>query len=166
MQKIAIGHGIQMKIRHMCFAPFCQELLIDVPEKIKTLDVALNYLTKHYGASILEDKQTVLRFVETFLPGKKRERNFLNMAYAGGLVKSVLVTVNDSTEKQRIFVHQAIDQMQENYGISEEWANYIMNSVASSLGIDSINPNSGISKKTRGGKWRFRCPVFFSIGIF
>ena len=61
------------------FCPFCQELLIDVPEKIKTLDVALNYLTKHYGASILEDKQTVLRFVETFLPGKKRERNFLNM---------------------------------------------------------------------------------------
>lgn len=129
------------------FCPFCQELLIDVPEKIKTLDVALNYLTKHYGASILEDKQTVLRFVETFLPGKKRERNFLNMAYAGGLVKSVLVTVNDSTEKQRIFVHQAIDQMQENYGISEEWANYIMNSVASSLGIDSINPNSGIQKR-------------------
>lgn len=131
------------------FCPFCQESLIDVPEDIDTLDTALNYLTSHYDPTILEDKQTVLKFVDTFLPGKKRERNFLNMAYAGGLVKSVLATVNDSNEKQRAFVQQAVEQMQESYGISEEWSNYIINSVASSLGIESFNVNSGIQKKIK-----------------
>ena len=77
---------------------------------------------------------------------EKARTKFPEYAYAGGLVKSVLVTVNDSTEKQRIFVHQAIDQMQENYGISEEWANYIMNSVASSW-ESTLSPEFWNSKR-------------------
>lgn len=129
------------------FCPFCQEPLINITENIETLESALNYLTSHFGIRIYEDKQTVLKFLDTFLTGKKRERNFLNMAYAGGFIKSVLATLNDTSDKQRIFIQQAVDQLQEIYGISEDWANYVMNSVASSLGIEFTNVYSGIQKQ-------------------
>lgn len=144
-------HNIWNRIEskaHM-FCPFCQEPLIDVPETINTIDAALDFLTSQFEPGILEDKQTVLQFIDTFLPEKRRERNFLNMAYAGGLVQSVLITIDDAPEKQQAFVEQAVDQLQETYGISEEWASYIMGSVASSLGIKSRNQESSIQRQLK-----------------
>ena len=133
--------------KYYIFCPFCHELLVQISEEINTMEDALNYLTQKYNSEILSDKQTVLQFIDVILPGKKRERNFLNMAYADGLVSSILTTKDDPAEKQQMFVQQAIRQLQDDFGVSEEWANYIMSCIASCSGIRFQSNNSSIQKR-------------------
>ena len=144
-------HAIWDKADHKAyvFCPFCREPLIDIPETITTIESALDFLTSQFEPDIVEDKQTILQFIDTFLPEKKRERNFLNMAYASGLIHSILASRNDSLERQQTFVEQAVLQLQEIYGISEEWSNYIMGSVASSVGIKFRTRNSLIQRQLK-----------------
>lgn len=129
------------------FCPFCQKPIISIQKKFNTIEEALGYLTSQYTPDILDDKQTVIQFIETFLPEKKRERSFLNMAYASGLVKAILARRQDPEKKQQMFVQQAIEELQNIYGISEEWASYIINSIASSSGILFHNRNSSVQRK-------------------
>lgn len=129
------------------FCPFCQKPVVPIQEEFKTIEDALCYLTRQYTPVILEDKQTILQFIDTFLPTKRRERNFLNMAYTSGLVKAVLVRKNDAIEQQQMFLQQSIEELQNIYGVSEEWANYIISSVASSLDIPFQSRNSSIQRK-------------------
>lgn len=129
------------------FCPFCQKPIVPIQEEFKTLEDALCYLTRQYTPEILEDKQTILQFIDTFLPTKRRERNFLNIAYTSGLVKAVLSRRNDMAEQQQVFLQQPIEELQNIYGISEEWANYIMRSIASSLGVSFQSRNSSIQRQ-------------------
>lgn len=129
------------------FCPFCHEPLIYILEEINTIEEALNYLTQEYNSEILSDKQTVMQFIDVFLPERRRERNFLNMAYVGGLVASVLATKDNPAERQQMFVQQAIDQLQDDFGVSENWANYIMSCIASCSGIRFQSNDSVIQKR-------------------
>ncbi len=129
------------------FCPFCQKPIVPIQEEFKTMEDVLCYLTRQYTPEILEDKQTILQFIDTFLPTKRRERNFLNIAYTSGLVKAVLSRRNDTVEQQQAFLQQSIEELQNIYGISEEWANYIMSSIASSLGVAFQSRNSSIQRQ-------------------
>lgn len=129
------------------FCPFCWKPIIPVPKKFNTFEEALSYLTSQFRPEILYRKQTVLQFIATFLPEKKRERIFLNMAYASGLVKAILARRQEPDEKQQMFLQQAIEELQNIYGISEEWASYVISSIASSAGIYFHNRNSSVQKK-------------------
>lgn len=80
----------QCLMENIYFCPFCQKPIVPIQEEFKTMEDALCYLTRQYTPEILENKQTILQFIDTFLPTKKRERNFLNIAYTSGLVKAVL----------------------------------------------------------------------------
>ena len=91
------------------FCPFCQKPIVPIQEEFKTMEDALCYLTRQYTPEILEDKQTILQFIDTFLPTKRRERNFLNIAYTSGLVKAVLSRKNDTVEQQQAFLQQSIE---------------------------------------------------------
>lgn len=129
------------------FCPFCQNPIVPIQEEFKTMEDALCYLTRQYTPEILEDKQTILQFIDTFLPTKRRERNFLNIAYTSGLVKAVLSRKNNTIEQQQAFLQQSIEELKNVYGISEEWANYIMSSIASSLGVPFQSRNSSVQKQ-------------------
>lgn len=129
------------------FCPFCRKPVIPISKKFNTIEEALGYLTSQYTPEILDDKQTILQFIETFLPEKKRERSFLNMAYASGLVKAILARRQEPDEKRQMFLQQAIEELQNIYGISEEWASYVISSIASSAGIHFHNRNSSVQRK-------------------
>lgn len=129
------------------FCPFCQKPIVCIQEEFKTIEDALCYLTRQYTSEILEDKQTILQFIDTFLPTKRRERNFLNIAYTSGLVKAVISRKNDTVEQQQAVLQQSIEELQNVYGISEEWANYIMSSIASSLDVPFQSRNSSIQRQ-------------------
>lgn len=129
------------------FCPFCRKPVIPLSQKFNTIEEALGYLTSQYTPEILDDKQTILQFIETYLPEKKRERSFLNMAYASGLVKAILVRRQEPDEKQQMFLKQAIEELQNVYGISEEWASYIISGIATSAGIHFRSQNSVVQKK-------------------
>lgn len=122
---------------------------MDVDEEFSTLEEALNYISEQFGSDILNDKQMILQYIDTFFPDKKRERNFLNMAYSGGIIKSMLAIRGEPAERQQMFIQQAAFQLEDVYGISEEWANYIVNCIAEVCGIKLHNQSSNIQKKIR-----------------
>lgn len=138
--------------RPYIFCPFCKEPLINVTESFQSLEDALCYLTGHYGVKILGDKQTVLSFIEVFLPRKQRERSFLRIAYDGGIIKAVLAVKEDLPKRQQTFLRQATAQFADSFGISEEWADYIMNCIAKSVGMECHEQNIHILKSLNGEK--------------
>lgn len=145
------------------FCPFCQEPLIYISEKFKTLEEALMYLSREYGCEILDDKQTVLRFMDVFLPEKRRERNFLNMAYTSGIIDSILLARDDSAKRQQMFVQQAVNQLQNEFGVSNDWADYIINCIASCLGIRFQSNNSAVKRRISAENGDSKAQLFLAI---
>lgn len=131
------------------FCPFCQAPLIVVQERIHTLKEALQYVVSLYGVEILNDKQNILQFVTYILPENKRECNFVNMAYTSGIVKMLLRSRNsDKNQQQTLFKH-AVGQLQETFGVSEEWATYIIDCLAVSIGMAECPQNSIVQKRLK-----------------
>ena len=129
------------------FCPFCRKPLIKMTEQISSLKEGLAYLTGEYGKEVLGDRQTVLLFIDTFLPKAKRERNFLNMAYASGIVRLISESKDDNAEKQKLVIQQSMNRLIDAFGISEEWASYVIGCLAMSLGLAVSVHNLTIQRK-------------------
>lgn len=129
------------------FCPFCRKPLIKMTEQIPSLKEGLIYLTGQYGKEVLDDRQTVLLFIDTFLPKAKRERNFLNMAYASGIIRLISESKDDTAEKQKLVIQQSINRLMDAFGISEEWAGYVIGCLAMSLGLAVPAHNLTIQRK-------------------
>lgn len=128
------------KIYILC--PFCQKPLIDLTADGKSLKDVLISFTSSYGKQGLADKQAVLQYINLRFPKSKREQNFLNIAYSAGLIKMLMLAEKRSADQQLSIVQQAISQMEDSYGVSSDWASYVISCVAASLEMDATIDNS------------------------
>lgn len=131
------------------FCPFCRRPLIHVQETFHSLEEALLYLVQKYGSEILRNKQNTLQFVECFLPDGKREYNFINMIYASGLIETIYRIRNFPEAIQSSAVGQVTAQFSDRYGISIEWADYVVGCVCKCLGMTNNVDHSIIKIKQR-----------------
>lgn len=112
----------------MC--PFCHEPLVTPAKEMDNLQSILRNLTSLYGKEIFSDKQCVMQYLEICMPSGRREQNFLGMAYSSGIVELLLKISRNEQKKQKNIVSQSVALLEEDYGISNEWANYIVESIA------------------------------------
>lgn len=122
--------------KHYFMCPFCHEPLVTPSKEMDNLRSILHNLTSLYGKEILNDKQGVMQYLEICMPYGKREQNFLGMAYAGGIVGLLLKISRNEQKRQKNIINQSVALLEEDYGISSEWANYIVESIAISIGIE------------------------------
>jgi hypothetical protein len=102
-----------------------------------------------FGSDVYEDKQSVLEFIETYFPEKKRERNFVNIAYSVGSIKMVLSAKSMLDNRKKTILENAINQMMDEYGIEEAWASFVIGAIARSLGISLIINDSITALRNR-----------------
>lgn len=122
--------------KHYFMCPFCHEPLVTPSKEMDNLQSILHNLTSLYGKEILNDKQGVMQYLEICMPSGKREQNFLRMAYSGGIVGLLLKTSRNEQKNQKSIINQSVALLEEDYGISNEWANYIVESIAISIGLE------------------------------
>lgn len=134
------------RIRLTC--PHCRKQIISLDET-KDFESGLICLVDTFGAAVYDEKQVVLEFIETYFQDKKREKNFINIAYSAGSVKMVLSAQNMPDNRKKSMLENAINQMVEEYGIDEEWASFIIGAIARSLGISLIMDDSIITLRNR-----------------
>lgn len=132
------------KTVQILFCPFCHNPLITVGEKFVDLDNVLLYLTRQYGAEILLNKITTLQFIEYYLPEKKREYNFMNMAYAANVIDILFKSKNLSEAIQRNVIKQSTMQLRDKYGVADDWAEYVVGSICNCLEITNCFEQSVI----------------------
>jgi len=133
--------------KHYFVCPFCQEPLVTPSKKMNDLQSILHNLTSLYGKEILNDKQGVMQYLEICMPSGKREQNFLGMAYSGGIVGLLLKISKNEQKKQKNIINQSVALLEEEYGISNEWANYIVESIAISIGLEIEQSTSVVGLK-------------------
>lgn len=117
------------------FCPFCRSPLIEVGEKFNDLGAVFFYMTSEFGTEILKNKQNVLQFLEAFFSQGKREYNFVNNIYTSGLVETLFRLQNVPEAIQKSAVKQVEIQFSEKYGISKDWAEYIIGCLSKALGL-------------------------------
>jgi hypothetical protein len=117
------------------FCPFCQAPLMVVKEQFTDLDSVFSYLASEFGNEILKNKRNVLQFLETFFSEGKQEYNLVSSLYASGLVETLFRLRNASEAIQKSAVKQVENQFCDKYGISRDWAEYIVGCVCNSLGL-------------------------------
>ena len=139
--------AVNSRVRFAC--PYCRKQIISLDKPVLDLETGLSYLVDNYGTTVYDDKQTVLEFIDTFFPEKKRERNFINIAYSVGSVKIILSAKSVSNHRKQSMLENAINQMIEEYGIDEEWATFIVGAISRSLGISLTMDDSVISLRNR-----------------
>lgn len=122
--------------KHYFMCPFCHEPLVTPAKEMDSLQSILLNLTSLYGKEIFSDKQCVMQYLEICMPSGRRERNFLGMAYSSGIVELLLKISRNEQKKQKNIVSQSVALLEEDYGISNEWANYIVESIAISIGLE------------------------------
>lgn len=127
------------------FCPFCQTSLIDVNEVFTDLDSVLNFLKTKFGTEVLHNKANVLLFLEKFFPSGKREYNFISHLFASGYVDTLLRLKISPPAIQKSAIKQIVNQFAAQYGISEEWAEYIVGCVCNFIGL-SNNVSQSIVK--------------------
>ena len=135
------------KTMQVMFCPFCRSSLLDVQETFNALEDVLFYLTKEFGIDILRNKQNTLQFVETYLIDGTREHNFLGMVYAAGFIDTIFRIKNSPDAIQKTAVKQLIVQLSDKYGVSNDWADYVINCICKSIGINNDVENSIIAIK-------------------
>lgn len=138
---------INRRIRLTC--PHCLKKIISLEEFGNDLEQGLICLVDTFGSDVYEDKQSVLEFIETYFPSKKRERNFVNIAYSVGSIKMVLSAKSMPDNRKKSILENAISLMIDEYGIDEEWASFVIGAIARSLGITLITDDSIISLRNR-----------------
>ena len=129
------------------FCPFCHNPLISVDNNFHKLQDVLLFLTKEYGLDILRNKQSILQFIECFFPEGEREYKFMNMVYASRLMETLFRIRNSPKAIQVNAVKQVIIQLSDKYGISHEWADYVVGCICNSLGMDNDIEHSIINIK-------------------
>ena len=129
--------------------PHCLKKIISLEEFRNNLEQGLICLVDMFGSDVYEDKQSVLEFIETYFPEKKRERNFVNIAYSIGSIKMVLSAKSMLDNRKKTILENAINQMMDEYGIEEEWASFVIGAIARSLGISLIINDSITALRNR-----------------
>lgn len=117
------------------FCPFCHSPLIKVQETFHSLEDVLLYLATEYGFETLRNKQNTLQFIEYFFPDGKREYNFINMIYASGLMETIYRIKTSPEAIQNSATRQVTTQISDKYGVSPEWADYVVGCICKSLGM-------------------------------
>ena len=117
------------------FCPFCHNPLIKVLETFHNLEEVLLYLTTEYGFETLRNKQNTLQFIEYFFPDGRREYNSINMIYASGLMETIYRVKASPEAIQNSAIRQVKAQISEKYGVSSEWADYVVGCICKSLGM-------------------------------
>lgn len=138
---------VNKRIRLTC--PHCLKKIISLEESTNDMEKGLICLVDTFGPDVYDDKQNVLEFVETYFPDKKRERNFINIAYSVGSVKMILSAISMPDNRKKSILENAINQMVDEYGIDEGWASFIIGAIARSVGVSLISDNSIISLRNR-----------------
>lgn len=117
------------------FCPFCSKALVSLPDDLNDFEEILNYLVSTYGKQLLSNQRVVFQFLEACLPNAKKESAFLRYAYASGIMEQICkidITNNvavDSVRKRALYI------LSSDYGVSEEWAKYIVFSIFKSIGV-------------------------------
>lgn len=135
------------RVKFAC--PYCRKQIVWLDKSFCDLETALAYLVENYGADVYDDKMTILEFIDIFLSGKKRERNFINIAYSSGSVKIIQNAKNFPDNVQRSMLEMAVNKMIEEYGIDEEWASFVVGTISRSLGISVLSCDSITSLRNR-----------------
>lgn len=126
------------------FCPFCNEALVSLPTNLSDFEEVLSYLVSNYGKDILSNQRVVSEFLEKCLPNAKKESTFLRYAYASGIIEKIckMDTANtlvvDSIRKRAFFI------LTSDYGVSEEWAKYIIFSILKSIGLSEQGDDTSI----------------------
>lgn len=124
------------------FCPFCREALVSLPDNLNDFEEVLTYLVSNYGKQLLLNQRAVFQFVENCLPNAKKESAFLSYAYASGVMEQICkidITNNiavDSVRKRTLYI------LTSDYGVSDEWAKYIVFSIFKSIGIIEQGENT------------------------
>lgn len=117
------------------FCPFCNSPLISIKEKFHYLEDVFLYLTKEYGIEMLRNKRNTLQFMEYFFPDGRREYRFTNMLYSSGFMETIFRIRNSPENVHNSAIKQVTIQFGDRYGISTEWADYVVGCVCKSLGM-------------------------------
>lgn len=129
------------------FCLFCQEPLINVKENFTDLDLVLTFLKNKFGEEILHNKANVLLFLEKFFPSGKREYNFVSHLFASGYIDTLFRLKNSPLTIQKSAIKQIVNQFATQYGISNEWAEYIVGCVCNFIGLSNNVSHSIIKMK-------------------
>ena len=122
-------------VEQVLFCPFCNSSLVILEENFQYLEDVFSYLTKEYGLEILRNKRSTLQFMKCFFPDGKREYRFTNMFYSSGYMDTIFRIRNLSEAVQDGAIKQVITQFGSRFGISMEWADYIVGCICKSLGM-------------------------------
>ena len=125
------------KAAQMLCCPFCNASIYEIPDGITDLESALSFLVKMNGKSHLLDKRTALKNLEACIPNQKSELNFFKIAHENGIVND-LVSLDVETATEYQVVQQktrSIHYLQENFGLANEWAKYIVETILCAVGF-------------------------------
>lgn len=133
----------------LIFCPFCNKPLINMDRTFDSLESVLDYLVTNYGDDILRNKRSVISFLEYYLPNGQREVNFLTSVYAGGFMDAVFRARHLPDVAQAGSLKQIQFQLREKYGISTDWAQYIIGCICKSLKMTNELDSSIIRLKQK-----------------
>lgn len=117
------------------FCPFCSEALVSLPRNLSDFEEVLTYLASNYGKQLLANQRTVFQFLEKCLPNAKKESAFLRYAYASGVMDQICKVDATNTVAVDSIRKRAFYILTSDYGVSEEWAKYIIFSILKCIGI-------------------------------
>ena len=124
---------INKRIRLTC--PHCLKKSISLEESINDIEKGLICLVDTFGPDVYDDKQNVLEFIETYFPDKKRERNFVNIAYSVGAVKMILSARSMPDDREKSIIENAINQMWMNMALMRDGHHLLLERLLEVWGI-------------------------------
>ena len=107
-------------------AMLVEKPLININEKFQALEDVVKYLVNTYDVEIFNDRLTIIRFLEDFLKDSKQIIFFVRIAYSLGIVDRFYESKNNPKEYKVNLIKNSINQMVNEYGVSENWAEYIV----------------------------------------
>lgn len=136
---------VQESNKSYIFCPYCQKPLININEKFQALEDVVKYLINTYDAEIFNERLTIIRFLEEFLKDSKQIIFFVRIAYSLGIVDRFYESKNDPKEYKVNLIKNSIKQMVNEYGVSENWAEYIVYSLSLICCDESIGKETIVS---------------------
>jgi len=144
------------KAAQMLCCPFCNASIYEIPKGITDLESALSFLVKINGKSHLLDKRTALKNLEICIPNQKSELNFFKIAHENGIVNDLVALDIGSVSDHQVAQQKirSIHYLQENFGLANEWAKYIVETILCAIGYSLDKDESSIvslEKKAQKG---------------
>jgi TPR repeat protein len=118
--------------KQITVCPFCGAYLALEVTIVLTLSEALEEIISQFGLKVMDDGKQLVYILSDVAPGLKKERNMLNAFYAcrGNVALNASLDANDYLlEKNKIIM-----RMEDEWGASEENADYVCDSFFAALG--------------------------------